>query len=160
MSGGNCVTLLFRSLLLLLANSSRIWHRKSVLIYRKIFFNGSTALEALHSFQFPGLFTIGRTPSSSAVEWPARHKASTASTASTVRYLNTISRQHNARNIHALSCIRIHEHSVQVSEDSSCLRPLGYRGRHTGSYPCNSWQYKERTFKGKKKARDFIWIQG
>jgi hypothetical protein len=29
-------------------------------------------------------------------------------------------------NIHALSGIGTHDHSVQASEDSSCLRPRGY----------------------------------
>jgi hypothetical protein len=31
--------------------------------------------------------------------------------------------------IHAVSGIRTHHHSVRASEDSSCLRPLGYRDR-------------------------------
>jgi hypothetical protein len=35
----------------------------------------------------------------------------------------------NTLNIHALSGIRIHDHSVRVSEDSSSLRQLGYRDR-------------------------------
>jgi hypothetical protein len=48
-------------------------------------------------------------------------------------YLNTGQHKHTintyAHNIHALSEIRTHDHSVPESEDSSCLRPLGYRGR-------------------------------
>jgi hypothetical protein len=32
-------------------------------------------------------------------------------------------------NIHALSAIRIHDPSVLVTEDSSCLRPCGYCDR-------------------------------
>jgi hypothetical protein len=51
--------------------------------------------------------------------------------------LNTGQHEHirNARtythtpNIHALSGIPTHEPSVRASEDSSCLRPLGYRDR-------------------------------
>jgi hypothetical protein len=34
-------------------------------------------------------------------------------------------------NIHALSGIRTHNHSVRASEDSLCLRKLGYRGLPT-----------------------------
>jgi hypothetical protein len=33
-------------------------------------------------------------------------------------------------NIHVLSEIRTHGPGVRVSEDYSCLRPLGYRDRH------------------------------
>jgi hypothetical protein len=32
--------------------------------------------------------------------------------------------------IHALNGIRIHDPGLQASEDSSCLRPLGYSDRH------------------------------
>jgi hypothetical protein len=32
-------------------------------------------------------------------------------------------------NIHALSGIGTHDHGLLASEDSSCLRPLGYRDR-------------------------------
>jgi hypothetical protein len=34
-------------------------------------------------------------------------------------------------NTHALSWIRTHDPSFRASEDSACLRPLGYRDRHT-----------------------------
>jgi hypothetical protein len=52
-------------------------------------------------------------------------------------YINTGQHKHriNAHththtpNIHALSGIRAHDHSVRASEDSSCFRPLGYRDR-------------------------------
>jgi hypothetical protein len=52
-------------------------------------------------------------------------------------YLNTGQHKHginvhthtNTQNIHALSGIRTHDHSVRASEDSSCLRPLGCRDR-------------------------------
>jgi hypothetical protein len=48
-------------------------------------------------------------------------------------YLNTGQHKHRINthtpNIHALSGIGTHEHSVRASEDSSCLRPLGYRDR-------------------------------
>jgi hypothetical protein len=37
-------------------------------------------------------------------------------------------------NIHARSGIRTHDRSVRASEDSSCLRPLGYRNRLTDAY--------------------------
>jgi hypothetical protein len=48
-------------------------------------------------------------------------------------YLNTGQHKQNKHirtpNIHALSRIRTHDPSVRASEDSSCLRPLGYCGR-------------------------------
>jgi hypothetical protein len=37
-------------------------------------------------------------------------------------------------NIHALSGIRTHGPGVCASEDSLCLRPLGYRDRHHNAY--------------------------
>jgi hypothetical protein len=33
------------------------------------------------------------------------------------------------RNIHALSWIRTHDPGFQAGEDSTCLKPLGYRAR-------------------------------
>jgi hypothetical protein len=49
-------------------------------------------------------------------------------------YLNTGQHKHRIKhtytpNIHALSRIRTHNHSVRANEDSSCLKPLGYRDR-------------------------------
>jgi hypothetical protein len=38
-------------------------------------------------------------------------------------------------NIHTLSGIPTHDHSARASEDSTCLRPLGYRDRHITNYP-------------------------
>jgi hypothetical protein len=60
-------------------------------------------LWALATFQFPDLFTIGRTPCTSD-QLPKYRTAS-------------------------LSGIRTNGDSVRASEDSSCLRPLGYRDR-------------------------------
>jgi hypothetical protein len=49
-------------------------------------------------------------------------------------YLNTGQRKQNkythTPNIHALSGIRTYDPSVRASEDSSCIRPLGYCDRH------------------------------
>jgi hypothetical protein len=39
------------------------------------------------------------------------------------RYLHT---EQTHTDIHALSAIRTHDHSVQTREDSSCLRPRGH----------------------------------
>jgi hypothetical protein len=51
-------------------------------------------------------------------------------------YTNTEKRTHNTYiNIHVLSGIRTHGLGVHASEDSSCLRPLGYRDRHDDNYP-------------------------
>jgi hypothetical protein len=75
------------------------------------------------AFQFPDLFTIGRTPSTS--DQPVaralpKHRA------------NTNTEKHiYIPNIRALSGIRTHDHSVRASEDSSCFRPLGYSDRRT-----------------------------
>jgi hypothetical protein len=48
-------------------------------------------------------------------------------------YLNTEQHKQNKHihtpNIHAFCGIRTHDPSVRTSEDSSCLRPLGYRDR-------------------------------
>jgi hypothetical protein len=48
-------------------------------------------------------------------------------------YLNSGHHKQNKHiytpNIHSLSGIRNHDHSVSPSKDSSCLRPLGYRDR-------------------------------
>jgi hypothetical protein len=41
-------------------------------------------------------------------------------------YLNTGQHKHTP-NIHDLSGIRTHDHGLRASEDSSCLRTLGYR---------------------------------
>jgi hypothetical protein len=49
-------------------------------------------------------------------------------------YLNTHRPKNALRtqtlNIHALSGIRTHGFGVSASEDSSCLRPFGYRDLH------------------------------
>jgi hypothetical protein len=80
-------------------------------------------LRVLTAFQSPDLFTIGRTPwtSDQFVERPLP-KHSIAQTQNKHIRLYT-------PNIHALSGIRTHDHSVRASEDSSCLRPLGYCDR-------------------------------
>jgi hypothetical protein len=45
------------------------------------------------------------------------------------RTTQTQNKRTHITNIRALSEIRTHDHGVRASEDSSCLRPLGYRGR-------------------------------
>jgi hypothetical protein len=62
-------------------------------------------------FQFHDNFTDGRTPWTSdqlIVRPVPKHKI-------------------NTTNIHALCTIRTHDPGSQMSEDSACLRPLGYR---------------------------------
>jgi hypothetical protein len=72
------------------------------------------------------LYTIGRTP------WTSDRPV----TRPLPKYRATQT-QENARththtpNIHAVSGIRTHDHSVRASEDSLCLRPLSYRDRPT-----------------------------
>jgi hypothetical protein len=83
-------------------------------------------LWALASFQFPDQFTIGRTlwTSDRPVARPLP-KYRTTQTQNTHIY---------KPNIDALSGIRTIDHSVQASEDSSCVRPLGYRDRQLRDY--------------------------
>jgi hypothetical protein len=67
------------------------------------------------------LYTIRRTP------WTSDRPV----TRPLPKYRTT--QTHNKRahtpNIHSISGIRTHDHSVRASEDSSCLRSLGYRDR-------------------------------
>jgi hypothetical protein len=84
-----------------------------------IFLMALQPLWALAVFQSPVLFTIGRTPwtSDQLVARPLpKHRTSRTQ----IKHIYT-------PNIHTLSVIRTHDHSVRASEDSSCLRPLGYR---------------------------------
>jgi hypothetical protein len=83
-------------------------------------------LWALASFQFPDLFTIGMSPWTSHQLVPRplpKHRR--AQTQNKLIY---------TPNIHALSGIRTYDHSAWASEDSSCLRLLGYRDRHAQHY--------------------------
>jgi hypothetical protein len=78
-------------------------------------------LWALACFQFPDLFTIGRTPwtSDQLVARPLpKHR--TSQTQNKHIYTPTINAQ---------SGIFTHDHNVRASEDSSCLRLLGFRDR-------------------------------
>jgi hypothetical protein len=63
------------------------------------------------------LYTIGRTPGTSCrpVARPLP------------KYRPAQTQNKHTQNIHAVSGIRIHDHCVRASEDSSCLRLLGYR---------------------------------
>jgi hypothetical protein len=84
------------------------------------------SLWALASLQTPDLFKIGRTPwtSDKLVARPLpKHR--TPETQNKHIYIP---------NIHALSGIRTHYYSVRASEDSSCLRPLGYCDRQLHCY--------------------------
>jgi hypothetical protein len=83
-------------------------------------------LWALAAFQFPDLFTIGRTPwmSDQLVARPLP-KQRTAQTQNKHIY---------TPNIHAVSGIRTHDHSIRESEHSSWLRPPGYRDRTVSGY--------------------------
>jgi hypothetical protein len=71
------------------------------------------------------LYTIGRTP------WTGNQPV--ARPLPKYRTTQTQNKREHTRththtpNIHALSGIRTHDHSVRASEDSSWLRPLGYR---------------------------------
>jgi hypothetical protein len=87
------------------------------------FFTGSTApLGPGLCFQFYDHFTDGRTfwTSDQLVARPLpKHRTTHAHTP----------------NIHALCEIRTHEPSLRASEDSTCLRPLGYCDRRNYGLP-------------------------
>jgi hypothetical protein len=80
-------------------------------------------LWTLAAFQFSDLFTIGRTPWTSdqliARPLPKHRREQTQN-----KHIRVYT-----PNIHALSGIRTYDHSVRASENSSCLRPIGYRDR-------------------------------
>jgi hypothetical protein len=72
-------------------------------------------------FQSPDLFTIGRT------SWTSDQLV--ARPLPKYRTAQTQNKHIYTANIHALSGIRNHHHSVRASEDSSCLRLLVYLDR-------------------------------
>jgi hypothetical protein len=91
------------------------------------FFTGSTDPLALASdFQFHDHFTGGRTP------WTSDQLV--ARRLPKHRTIQTQNKLIHTPNINALCGIRNHDPSFQASEDSSYLRPLGYRDRHNGIY--------------------------
>jgi hypothetical protein len=57
-------------------------------------------------------------------------------------YLYTNRKRHTHKHIHALSGIRSHDPGFRASENSACLRPLGYRDRH--QYWIMNWKGYER----------------
>jgi hypothetical protein len=74
-------------------------------------------------FSFTIIFTDGRTPwtSDQFVTRPLPKQRTT----------QTQNKHIHISNIQDLSGIRTHDPSVRASEDSSCLRPLGYCDRHS-----------------------------
>jgi hypothetical protein len=78
-------------------------------------------------------YTIGRTPwtSDRPVARPlSKHKTTQTQNKRTHTHTHTHTYTYTyTPNIHDLSGIRTHDHGLQASEDSSCLRPLGYRNR-------------------------------
>jgi hypothetical protein len=95
-----------------------------IIQYFLFFYSHSSYGVELFNFSLD-LYTIGRTP------WMSDRpqKASTLIQNNT----NTEKRAHTP-NIHALSGIRTHDHSVRASEDSSGLRLLGHCDRHYSIY--------------------------
>jgi hypothetical protein len=89
-------------------------------------YSSYTVLIRCRGFHFSlDLYTIGRTPWTN--DQPVARPPPKYTTAQTQ---NKSARTHtHTPNIHALSGIRNHDHSVQASEGSSCLRPLGYHDR-------------------------------
>jgi hypothetical protein len=85
------------------------------------FFTGSTAPWALASdFQFRDHFTDCRPPwtSDQLVARPLPKQRT-----------QTQNKHIHIPNIHVLCAIRTHDPGFRASEDSTCLRPLGYRDR-------------------------------
>jgi hypothetical protein len=92
------------------------------------------ALGYLHetSFHFGllDLKTVGRTP------WTGDQLVARPLTVHKHRNMHTHTQ---TPNIHALSVIRTHYPGFRAREDSTCLRPLGYRDRHTFLYLFEIW---------------------
>jgi hypothetical protein len=81
-----------------------------------------TVLLRCRGFHFSlDLYTIGRIP------WASDRPV--AKPLHKYRAEQTENKRTYTPNIHALSGIQTHKHSVRASEDSSCLKPLGYRDR-------------------------------
>jgi hypothetical protein len=88
------------------------------------FFTGSTAPWLLASdVQFHYNFTDGRTPWTS-VQPVARPLPKHRITQTQNKHTHT-----HIQNIHASCGIQTHDPGLRASEDSACLRPLGYRDR-------------------------------
>jgi hypothetical protein len=83
-----------------------------------VFLMALQLLWALAAFQFPDLFTGGRTHWTSD-QLVARHLPKHRTAQAQNKQIYTL-------NVHDLSVTRTHDHSFRASEDSSCLRPLGY----------------------------------
>jgi hypothetical protein len=89
------------------------------------FFNGSSPIQAPGLlFSSVNFFTDGRTPWTSH-QFVPRPLLKHRTTQTQNKHIHT-------SNIHALSGIRTHKHSVRASEDSSCLRPRSYCDRLSG----------------------------
>jgi hypothetical protein len=87
------------------------------------FFTVSTATVGLASaFQFHDHFTAGRTP------WVSDQLV--ARPLLKYRKTQTQNKHIHTPNIRALCRIRTHDRSFRANEDSSCLSPLDYCGRH------------------------------
>jgi hypothetical protein len=98
----------------------------------------TTSMKLSVSLWFSRSWTVGRTPwaSNQLVARPLpvyKHRK-------THIYTQTL-------NIHALSRIRTHDPGFRASEDSACLKPLGYPDRHT-KYLCKLiWRFHILCFK-------------
>jgi hypothetical protein len=82
-------------------------------------------------FQFHDHFTDGRTPwtSDQLVAWPLP------------KHRTTQTQNNHIPNIHALCGIQTHDPGSRASEDSSYVRPLGYRDRliYINNYKCGDF---------------------
>jgi hypothetical protein len=102
------------------------WEHIFTPYWNKFFSLALQPLWALPSFQSPDLFTIGGIPWTSdqlIIRPLPKHRT----VQTQIKHIYT-------PNIHALSGIRTHDHSVRTSEESSCLRPLRYSDRHWYTY--------------------------
>jgi hypothetical protein len=81
-----------------------------------------TSMKLSVSLQFTRSWTFGRTPWTG--DQPVARPLPTRRTAQTQKNAHTL-----ILNIHALSGSETHDHGFRASEDSTCLRPLGYRDR-------------------------------
>jgi hypothetical protein len=107
------------------SSSVRLSTQGSISVFTILLFFFTTAVPPLSGpwplIQFRNHFsTDGRTP------WTSDHPVARPLSKHTTQTQN---KRIHTPNIHALSGIRTHDPSVRASEDSSCLRPRGYRDR-------------------------------
>jgi hypothetical protein len=87
--------------------------------------------------------------------WSARRKASTCTQTQKTAHTHTHTHKQTL-NIRALSVIRTHDPGFRASENSACLRPLGYRDRLREKFTLKKMDY--RNLNSLKPIGNFLFI--